>query len=1410
MGRIRVRDRIVFWTTLLLVVTGTLCAQDAIPIPGGGNPAVDPVVQRNIEDWAVQRRGLPDDWTHHYLVFSNPGTERQAIESGKFEEWLKIVNDPRFTLQQIKRSGGAKALDDTGVSAASTPNEGVVGAGAPDQGLGIVRRKPPRRRKVALKKDWAVAFGGVAASGTGTVTTNNASGTPPTSTVTVDGQTLTASAPTTASATGTFTGLPGAGQSVTITDGSNGLILTNNATVASAIGTVSGAPTSNLAPTITLTNSAGSSPNTLSLSTNGTGATATGTFSSTGPTNGQTLTIQNGLNSNTLTLTFSTGAATPGTGTVTVSNAMGSANGDTVTIGSVTYTFEETTTAFPGEPFVGAQYYCQNTTSPCVWWGTTAANQAQALYAAITNNPAACPPTSGPNPLYGNWQYTCYSYITSPNPDVTATLANPGVGAAISMINISGSNAPFLTTSSQSAFTLTSTAGSTIPGNTSGTGTATFSGVAAAGNTITIGATTYTFQTASLAAVGSVLRGASASDSAGNLSAAINDSAAQCVNPAGGPCFNVSGANASVGSSALAGVVTVVNLTSGTVAWSKVSGAITLSPAPIPAPTGSCASSTAGALNVNATPATVAAYLAAAINSCNTTYSAVGVTASASAGVVTVTDTTPGSYTTLGTLGGNASNFVWSSVTPGTAGTNACTSSTTGSFATSNSNATVASNLAAAINACTTSYPAVGFTASYGSGNTFMVTSPIPGPFLAVGASNNAGLFSWGSVSGGSAGSNTCTTSTSGTFATSSSTTTLASNLATAIAACPPAAGVTATSAGAVVTVSARAAGSSGDSITLGNTLSNFTWSGADLSGGTDGTTSANTFAYWSGAAAVSPTQVAANIASAINQNPTLQVVATGVSATSNGATVTVTANTPGPAGNGYGTTKTNFNGFAWGAGTLTGGTAGAVVQPNMYPAKYSFSATTASCSDFVVYPMGTAGATGAATIVAFSNLYTGGCSGAVPSAYWAYNTGGMATTSPVPSLDGTQVAFVQVSGTTASLVLLKWSAGSGTPTLPVTPTAATLATYRGCTAPCAVTLAFSGNHNDTFSAPYYDYSSDTAYVGDDSGNLHKFTGLFAGTPAEAGSPWPVILGASKLSSPVYDNVTGNVILGDFGGVLYSVTASSGTVNKTISVGDAIADAPLVDSSAGKLYAFVTTSTDINPGDNEVYELSTNFTSIAGASAQPVGTGGGGYYLYAGTFDNVYYSSATFTGNLYAVGNTGGATGANLYQIPITNSTMAVPVPVFSGLSGGGAHPWPSPLNEFCNNGLSACTTNGTKTTAGTDYIFFSVYHGNETGCTNGDGNGCVLSYNVSNPATVAQAGTGLNVTTPAGVGCWPTGGIVIDNSVPAGTLSGASQIYFIGLGANTAGGSTGATSGNCAPTTAGTMSATQASQSSP
>ena len=45
-----------------------------------------------------------DDWTHHHLIFSNPGTAADAIENGRYEHWYNVTHDPRYQLQQLKRS----------------------------------------------------------------------------------------------------------------------------------------------------------------------------------------------------------------------------------------------------------------------------------------------------------------------------------------------------------------------------------------------------------------------------------------------------------------------------------------------------------------------------------------------------------------------------------------------------------------------------------------------------------------------------------------------------------------------------------------------------------------------------------------------------------------------------------------------------------------------------------------------------------------------------------------------------------------------------------------------------------------------------------------------------------------------------------------------------------------------------------------------------------------------------------------------------------------------------------------------------------------------------------------------------------------------------------------------------------
>ena len=159
--------------------------------------------------------------------------------------------------------------------------------------------------------------------------------------------------------------------------------------------------------------------------------------------------------------------------------------------------------------------------------------------------------------------------------------------------------------------------------------------------------------------------------------------------------------------------------------------------------------------------------------------------------------------------------------------------------------------------------------------------------------------------------------------------------------------------------------------------------------------------------------QVATNIATAVNANTTVNAVLTATANSPASGDVLLTAKTAGPAGNSYAVSESGFSAFTPASGNLSGGAA-ATVQPNTYPAKYSFSTTSASCSDFVVYPTGQAGSSGAANIIAYDNLYatgTGAPCSTGPSVYWAYNTGGTVTTSPILSYsdNGTQVAFMQV-----------------------------------------------------------------------------------------------------------------------------------------------------------------------------------------------------------------------------------------------------------------------------------------------------------------------------------------------------------------------------------------------------------------
>ena len=198
-----------------------------------------------------------------------------------------------------------------------------------------------------------------------------------------------------------------------------------------------------------------------------------------------------------------------------------------------------------------------------------------------------------------------------------------------------------------------------------------------------------------------------------------------------------------------------------------------------------------------------------------------------------------------------------------------------------------------------------------------------------------------------------------------------------------------------------------------------------------------------------------------------------------------------------------------------------------------------------------------------------------VPSVYWAYNTGGAILTSPEFSLDGTQVMFLQSDGAHhGHLVLLKWASSTAeTVGSPTTLTRVVRASYPGCTAPCMTSAPLSDlagtAHDDTGSSVFYDYSNDVAYVGDDSGWLHKFTPVLKGvlTEVKAGG-WPVqvnISAPTALTSPVHDQELGNVFVEDSGGFLYLVNSTTASVTSSgrLDFSGGLAQGPIVDAAAG-------------------------------------------------------------------------------------------------------------------------------------------------------------------------------------------------------------------------------------------------------
>lgn len=502
----------------------------------------------------------------------------------------------------------------------------------------------------------------------------------------------------------------------------------------------------------------------------------------------------------------------------------------------------------------------------------------------------------------------------------------------------------------------------------------------------------------------------------------------------------------------------------------------------------------------------------------------------------------------------------------------------------------------------------------------------------------------------------------------------------------------------------------------------------------------------------------AANIVAAINRNGGT----VGVRASLSGSSVVVTALSAGAGGNSI-VLAEGLNGFSWG-GNPTGG-AGTAGQPTIFALNQLYKTT---CEDTAVPPVRS-----------------------LPSVMWSYNTGtgNFAETSPIISLDGTQVAFMERAGAVVSLVLLKWSStvsvGTiGAPTVPAL--AANAAAYRACAAPCMFKI--STGQNNTRSSPYYDYINDELYVGSANGTLRKFTGVFLGNPAAAVAPWPVTVSTGNaLSSPVYDSYSNLIYVGSArtagtpgsGGQLHSVTpagtlvSTSGTLAGDIggNAGTGVAESPIVDGNAQRVYAFVATDNSLlcrtapAPGGTAdqcqaVYQFQTNLAlTPAGQTPAVARIGRGGQVartLKNGAFDNAYWTSAVAspTGFLYVCGSLGDTSDTDrptLWRIPITANVMGAAV-VGPGLTNAAG-----PDSEECSPITEVVTAGGV------DQLYVSVPNASIFGC---GGGGCMYRFDLSAIGTWATTAPTAFLAAPGG-----TGGIVIDN-LATGT-PGAAQIYY-------------------------------------
>ncbi|PYV33403.1 MAG: hypothetical protein DMG22_10200 [Acidobacteria bacterium] len=550
------------------------------------------------------------------------------------------------------------------------------------------------------------------------------------------------------------------------------------------------------------------------------------------------------------------------------------------------------------------------------------------------------------------------------------------------------------------------------------------------------------------------------------------------------------------------------------------------------------------------------------------------------------------------------------------------------------------------------------------------------------------------------------------------SSTTAATNLASAIALTGNAnVPVTATASASTVTVIADDPGTAQNSFVLSNSLgASMTGFNAMLSGGTAATQNGTNFAI----SAVTATE-ASNLATTINANTTLQL-STGVTASTGGtSTVTVTANTSGTAGNSIALVDNTLSNFTW-----TG-------QSGNPP-------TTTLAG----------GVNGQQNIVGFHNLYvnpssTGWCTGNSPTVAWAYKTtSSPIATSPALSIDGAKVAYIESSSPPKLHVLKIGTTGTdnGTITVPATPGTNNNATD--------LTATFSSGTADLTSSPFPDYNTDSIYVCANDGKIHKFAGVFNGTPTEVVTGgWPFAVAASNVTlfDPILDVFSQKIFVTD-GQHLFVVNLTAGVPSLgsnsiTTLFGGAINGPPIVDPVNSKVYTFAGANGSNNA---QVFQTDETITTVVTATLT---NSKNGTNAYPGAFNNAYFTGSG-TPQLYLCGSDSASKAAPaLWHIGFSGTTMSTTATQAFTLSTG--TPNCSPLTEIFNPNIGA--------SPGTDFLFVGL----DGSCGMGSASssqGCVGAFNINSiPASAASASA---VSESNG-----TSGIVVDNVANACTING-------------------------------------------